>query len=373
MTTSRGPEENYESLCSDLIARFSEWADAPAAWPEPELDRWASAAFQLQFEHNATYRRYCERRGVGPAEISGWRDVVPVPTAAFRAVDLIVGSAADAAVTFRTSGTTRGASARGRHPVRSPELYAASSRAGFRAFVLSEETSPRLVTLPPSFAHDPESSLGWMLDDLRVSAGSGDGVSVATPDGVAWERLDAELERSADTGRPLCVLGTTVGFGRWLARLEEGRGLELHLPAGSLLMDTGGEKGLPSGGSRSLVVRGLSRRLGLPLESVVNEFGMTELCSQRYGYGDPAVPLVGPPWLRARVLDPVTLQELPEGEVGILCHYDLANLGSVCAVLTEDRGRVVADGIEWIGRTAGAPPRGCSLATAELLEAQDRA
>ncbi len=73
------------------------------------------------------------------------------------------------------------------------------------------------------------------------------------------------------------------------------------------------------------------------------------------------------------MLDPVTLEELPEGEVGILCHYDLANLGSACAVLTEDRGRAVGRGIEWIGRTDGAPPRGCSLATAELLEAQDSA
>jgi hypothetical protein len=73
------------------------------------------------------------------------------------------------------------------------------------------------------------------------------------------------------------------------------------------------------------------------------------------------------------VLDPVTLEELPDGDEGILCHYDLANLGSVCAVLTEDRGRVAGDGIEWLGRTEGAPPRGCSLATAELLEAQGNA
>jgi hypothetical protein len=373
MTTPRGPEESYESLCRELIASFSAWADDPSSWAEPLLDRWARQAFSLQLEGNEVYRRYCERRGVGPAEVSGWREVVPVPTAAFRAVDLVVGAEADASVTFRTSGTTRGVAARGRHAVRSPELYAASARAAFRAFVLAEETAPRLVTLPPSFEHDPDSSLGWMLDDLRASVGDGDGVSVATPEGVDWERLDAELDQSVEAGRPLCVLGTTVGFERWLARLEQGLGTELHLPAGSMLMDTGGEKGLPSGVSRSLVVRGLARRLGLPLESVVNEFGMTELCSQRYAYGDPAAPLVGPPWLRARVLDPVTLEELPDGEVGILCHYDLANLGSVCAVLTEDRGRVVGDGIEWIGRTAGAPPRGCSLATAELLEAQDRA
>ena len=137
-------------------------------------------------------------------------------------------------------------------------------------------------------------------------------------------------------------------------------------------MDTGGEKGRP-GLARSDIVRDLAPRLGLTLDCVVNEFGMTELLSQRYGRGDPAVPLLAPPWLRSQVLDPLTLQEVPEGEVGILCHFDLANLGSVCSVLTEDRGRKVGDGIEWVGRTEGAPPRGCSLATAELLEAQARA
>ena len=137
-------------------------------------------------------------------------------------------------------------------------------------------------------------------------------------------------------------------------------------------MDTGGVKGR-SGLERSSVIRGLADALGLAGDSVINEFGMTELLSQRYGYGDPPWPLVGPPWLRSRVLDPLTLDELPTGEVGILCHYDLANLGSVCAVLTEDQGRIVGDGIEWVGRTPGAPPRGCSLATAELLEAQHRA
>ena len=211
-----------------------------------------------------------------------------------------------------------------------------------------------------------------MLDDTRTGIGSGDGVSVALATGIDWELLGREVRQAAGTGRPVCLLGTSVGFAEWLNRLRDGRFEEVGLPAGSVLMDTGGEKGRP-GLTRSGVVRDLAPRLGLTLECVVNEFGMTELLSQRYGRGDPATPLLAPPWLRSRVLDPLTLQELPAGEIGILCHFDLANLGSACSVLTEDQGRKVGDGIEWVGRTEGAPPRGCSLATAELLEAQDRA
>ncbi|HKK08764.1 MAG TPA: hypothetical protein VKA44_07765, partial [Gemmatimonadota bacterium] len=110
---------------------------------------------------------------------------------------------------------------------------------------------------------------------------------------------------------------------------------------------------------------------------VVNEFGMTELLSQRYGRGNGpagASPLLeGPPWLRTRALNPATLEPLPDGEAGVLCHVDLANAGSAVAVLTEDLGRVRDGALEWVGRAPGAPPRGCSLATAELLEAREEA
>ena len=55
------------------------------------------------------------------------------------------------------------------------------------------------------------------------------------------------------------------------------------------------------------------------------------------------------------------------GSVGLLCHYDLANVGSVAVVLTEDLGRTVGDdGIEIVGRVAGAVPRGCGMLLAEL-------
>jgi hypothetical protein len=108
----------------------------------------------------------------------------------------------------------------------------------------------------------------------------------------------------------------------------------------------------------------------------VNEYGMTELCSQRYDAvlrdrfaGNSLAPrrLAGPPWLRTRVLDPDTLAVVSDGATGLLCHHDLANAGSVAMVLTEDLGRSIGDdGIEVLGRVRGAVPRGCGLLLAEL-------
>ena len=81
--------------------------------------------------------------------------------------------------------------------------------------------------------------------------------------------------------------------------------------------------------------------------------------------------LVPPPWIRFRVLDPITLEALPEGERGLVAHFDLANVGSVAAVLTEDVGRASSGGLQLFGRTAGAEPRGCSVAMDELLSAAE--
>lgn len=136
-------------------------------------------------------------------------------------------------------------------------------------------------------------------------------------------------------------------------------------------MDTGGAKGMTRPLSRPAMLRECWTLLGVAGYWVVNEYGMTELSSQRYDSaladrfaGRSLAPrrLVGPPWLRTRVLDPETLAPVPPGATGLLCHHDLANAGSAAVVLTEDLGHAVGDdGIAVVGRVAGAVPRGCGM------------
>jgi hypothetical protein len=104
---------------------------------------------------------------------------------------------------------------------------------------------------------------------------------------------------------------------------------------------------------------------------------MTEMCSQFYdsslrdevkGRVRARRKLV-PPWVRTRVVHPETLEPVPAGEVGLLQHFDLANIGSVVAVQTEDLGSAADDGFFLLGRATGATPRGCSIAMDLLLEA----
>jgi hypothetical protein len=141
-------------------------------------------------------------------------------------------------------------------------------------------------------------------------------------------------------------------------------------------METGGFKGRARAVPRTELYGALSEALGIPEGRIVNEYGMTELLSQLYEShlrtGDPASRRhVAPPWLGLQALDPETLVPREPGEPGLLSFFDLANVASVSAVLTEDVGRIHEDGtLALEGRSPGAEPRGCSLAMEDLLEAR---
>jgi hypothetical protein len=137
-------------------------------------------------------------------------------------------------------------------------------------------------------------------------------------------------------------------------------------------METGGFKGRTREIPRAELYALLVEATGVPTDRIVSEYGMTELLSQLY---TPVVRegaagaegYVPAPWLRVRALDPLSLDPVEEGQEGILAFFDLANVASICHVLTEDVGRVVDGRVRLSGRAPGAEPRGCSRAMDELM------
>src|SRR5690606_23080678 len=69
-----------------------------------------------------------------------------------------------------------------------------------------------------------------------------------------------------------------------------------------------------------------------------------------------------PPWMRALVLDPATLQPANPGDAGLAAFVDLANVDSAVFVVTQDMARLESGGLRLLGRRPRAPLRGCSLA-----------
>lgn len=340
---------------------------------DDDFNALALRVFRHQFALNIPYRRYCERRNRTPDDVEHWTAVPAVPTAAFKEVQLVAGHANDADLTFRTSGTTRGVERRGVHYILDADLYDASLTSTFKRYVLPDCARMRMLSLVPARSELPDSSLSYMVTRIIDVFGTGDSYYFATArSGLATARLNGELAGCATTGEPVCLLGTSLAFVHWLDTAEN----RLSLPDGSRLMDTGGFKGREREVSPDELNARYTKTLGIPPRMCINEYGMTEMCSQYYDTSmtQPAGGTFGsvkggPPWLRARVVDPDTLAPVLPGAAGILQHFDLANLDSVSAIQTEDLAVETGDGFVLLGRTPGAAPRGCSIAMDMLLSA----
>jgi hypothetical protein len=311
-----------------------------ATWDDVlcELHAW-------QFRRNQPYRNFCEIGGTG-AIVRNWRQIPCVPQDAFKHAELRSFPAEETIKTFRTSGTT--GEGFGRHHFRTLEIYEAAVREGWRRAGLP--AGPFLVIAPhPDEA--PHSSLSHMLATLAPRE------AFIAPGG------NIELDRLRSVTAPVCVLGTALGFLHLGERLGEE---PLALPPGSTAMETGGYKGSGRDISREKLYGMISDRLGIAPQDIFNEYGMTELSSQFYARGTHGVHR-GPPWARAIVADPVTLQEVGEGGIGIVLVYDAANVGSVVGIRTQDLAIKRGDALELLGRDPAALPRGCSRAADEWL------
>ena len=355
--------------------------------PEEGFDALALRVFRWQFETNPVYRRYAEARSRTPASVRSWQEVPPVPTRAFKSVPLVSGGSGEVERVFRTSGTTRGRQSRGEHHVKSLALYRASLLPAFQANVLPDGARLPILSLVPSPETLTDSSLSFMVGAAMDALGAeGSGWFSDASGGPDVAALEMALREHEEAGRPVLLVGTAFAFVHWLGAAERG-GWRFRLAEGSRLLETGGFKGRSRAVSREALYGALSETLGLPVSRMLNEYGMTELLSQYY---EPLLDVtvsagstlaealalrrhLPPPWMRARVLDPVTLEPVPRGERGLICHHDLANVHSLAVVLTEDLGELHDDGLRLLGRFPGAEPRGCSLTMKELLSAAERA
>jgi hypothetical protein len=341
---------------------------------DDSFDSLALTVFQHQWEHNAPYRSFCEARSRNPSVVKKWRDIPPVPIHAFKVAELCC---APPERIFLSTGTTAGIDRRSRHLMPDVRLYHASAVAGLRRFLFPDVDRMQLISLVLPADLQPESSLAQMVAWAMEEFGHETSAYAVSSNGI-WGETCTELLRNAEaSGEPACLLTTTGALIRFLDFARE-RALTFRLPHGSRLMDTGGGKGAPRPMSRNGLLQACWNTFAIPGYFCVNEYGMAELSSQFYdnvienrvaGRHRPRFK-VGPHWARTIVLDPGTLEPLPPDTTGLLCHFDLANAGTVMAVLTEDLGKAVGDGFELLGRVPGAEVRGCSLSIAQWQAAQ---
>ena len=375
----------FSSVESDALhARVQAFLRAtivdPSQPPEP-FDAIAVALARYQAAQIPAVSRLARARGIDLASAVRAAEVPAVPCDVFRLARVAAHPAADDVAVFRTSGTSQGREARGEHALRTTSTYELGARLWAERLLWPDTTRLRVIVLASPIAEQPDSSLGFMLDRFAAILGGGsfhlrDGALDAA--GVAAAAASA---RARD--EPALVLATSFALVH-LLDAREGLGLDLRLPHGSRVMQTGGFKGRSREVAPDELRAAVRSAFAVPEAHVIGEYGMTELSSQLYETTLAAAlgkwpadearhgVFAAPPWVRVTAVDPVTLAPLPDGEVGIARLVDLANVDSAVAIQTADRVRVLPGfrgnhSIELLGRAPGAPPRGCSIAVDDML------
>ena len=212
-----------------------------------------------------------------------------------------------------------------------------------------------LFSQPPSAA--PHSSLIRMFEILRSAA-------LQSGSDTHWlidENGNFTLEKFHPT-QPAAILGTSIALLKACDEMAP-----LTLPGGSWILETGGSKGLKKSFNPAEVRQRLSTHFGIPQSRILNEYGMTELFSQFYKWGDEETHKA-PPWTAIRILDVHTGQPAPQGTPGYLEIIDLANLDTISAIRTQDIAIAhSAREFTLLGRDPNAIARGCSRGVDDTL------
>jgi len=369
---------------SDFSTRLREFiAQSTDEARNSRFEDLALELFALQLKHNAAYRRFCEARCAAP--VTSWSEIPAIPSSAFKELELSSLPTAQRTAVFHSSGTTRENPSRHFHSCTSLAIYEASLLTWFAPHVIPDLRThsgagrSQFLSLTPPASLAPNSSLVHMFETVHREFGS--------PESAFYGRLSEEgawmldfqsllkaLRVAIETRRPIILSATAFTLMHLLDYLGE-KNLELEMPRGSRVLETGGYKGrsrsLPKTEFHALI----TKRLGIPSDSIICEYGMSESSSQAYDgrfcnsrqsesgqkSESPGKPFQFPPWCRVQIISPETGQEASEGEIGLIRLFDLANVYSVMAIQTEDLAVPRRDGFELRGRAELAEPRGCSL------------
>ena len=325
--------------------------------------------FKHQSQLNLPYQRFCQMRGKTSRTVTHWHDIPAVPIHAFKDLELTCTPPSRCERVFMTSGTTRG-DIKGRHYHPSLSVYDTSMRLNFAQHLMNHKPKIRMGILFPTVDMMPNSSLAHYLRLALEHFGTPDSRYFIGPSGLDIQRLAQTLQEAEKNGEPIALLGASYSMVHAMDALDA-KGLSFKLPASSWLFDTGGFKGQSREIDTDSFYNQLSSTFGVPRSHCFNMYGMTELSTQLYDAGNSTTPSIkrGPHWIRTRVIDPISGNDMPKGQRGILVHTDLANYNSVSTILTEDLGIATDDGFILLGRAQGAQAKGCSLAVEEFLQA----
>jgi phenylacetate-coenzyme A ligase PaaK-like adenylate-forming protein len=308
-----------------------------------QFEKIALQVFKYQYTNVLVYQQFCNLLGKNIQNVKTILDIPFLPISFFK-THTILASGASAEILFSSSGTTGMTTSK--HHVADISLYQKSYKNGFAAFYGNIENYVVLALLP-SYLEREGSSLIYMVEDLIKASNNADSGFYLHNQDALIEKLET-LEKSSNN---VLLIGVTYA----LLDLIEKKKLQLNH---TIIMETGGMKGK----RKEMIREELHKQLcnGFGVKSIHSEYGMTELLSQAYSFGNGVFEC--PPWMQVYIRDTEdALSYVSDGKTGGINIIDLANIYSCSFIATQDLGKKNPNGFEVLGRFDHADIRGCNL------------
>ncbi len=304
----------------------------------------ALKTFRHQFEYNPVYQQFCKLLNKTPDNVKTLEDIPFLPISFFKEQAILTGDEAFEKI-FCSSGTTGQMTSK--HFVKDLSLYEQSFRLGFQTFY-GNPSDYCILALLPTYLEREDSSLVYMFQHLIEQS--------EHPDSGFYLNNYADLAEKLKTletkQQPTILIGVSFA----LCDLVEQFNLKLQH---TIVMETGGMKGKRPEMTKPELHQKL--KAGFGVNSIHSEYGMTELLSQAYSFGDNIFET--PPWMKVMIRDlhdPLTIVNARKtGGINVI---DLANQHSCAFIATEDLGKTDEnERFEVLGRVHASDVRGCNL------------
>lgn len=300
--------------------------------------------FRFQYDNNTVYQEFCDLVKRDKSNVKALTDIPFLPIQFYKS-HAILSCQEPVAITFTSSGTSGMTTSK--HLVTNLNFYKQSFRTAFSQFHGSIENYVILALLP-SYLEREGSSLIYMVEDMITQSNHPDSGFYLHN----YEELALKLEELDTSGQNVLLIGVTYAL---LDLIEK---QSFHLK-NTIIMETGGMKGK----RKELIREELHQLLcnGFGVSSIHSEYGMTELLSQAYSFGNGIFEC--PPWMSVLIRDPEdALTYVSDGKTGGINVIDLANINSCSFIATQDLGKKYPNhSFEVLGRFDASDIRGCNL------------
>lgn len=308
---------------------------------DEDFERVALEVFAFQHENCVIYRKYVDLLDrKSPTCIE---EIPFLPIEFFKSQEVLSIPKYGKETLFLSSGT--GMIGRSKHLVSNVSIYEASF---FNAYQLlfGNPKEQVILALLPNYLEQGNSSLVYMVSAL-IEASNNELSGFLLNE---FEEIKKRYEAAINSGKEVVIFGVSYA----LLDLAEQK-MDFSQ---AKIIETGGMKGRRKELSKAELHTELC--LGLGVDYVSSEYGMTELLSQAYSLKNGV--FVCPPWMKVLfrdVYDPLTLVSSEKsGGINVI---DLANINSCSFIQTQDLGRKTSEGFVIEGRIDLADIRGCNL------------